>query len=105
MRTLEVATEQLQWLKEDSPSRARAQRKRVRRCSDFVPPCPTQKVLFVGAERWDEFKDAMRLVCQGHDVMAINPRETAAARAFRPEWTAPSRGHSTARPGPDACRQ
>jgi hypothetical protein len=25
----------------------------------------------------------MRLICQGHDVIAINPRETRAARAFR----------------------
>jgi hypothetical protein len=53
------------------------------RCSDFVSRCATQAVLFVGAERTDEFADAMRLVCEGHDVIVINPRETAAARAFR----------------------
>jgi hypothetical protein len=53
------------------------------RCSDFVSPCAAQAVLFVGAERPDEFADAMQLVREGHDVIAINPRETAAARAFR----------------------
>jgi hypothetical protein len=53
------------------------------RCSDFVSRYATQAVLFVGAERTDEFADAMRLVCEGHDVIVINPRETAAARAFR----------------------
>jgi hypothetical protein len=42
-----------------------------------------QNILFVGAEREDEFAHAMRLVCQGHDVIAINPRKTAAAKAFR----------------------
>jgi hypothetical protein len=52
-------------------------------CSDFVSPGATQSVLFVGAERADEFADAMRLVCEGHDVIVINPRETAAARSFR----------------------
>jgi hypothetical protein len=56
---------------------------RSHRCSDFVSPCPTQSVLFVGAERPDEFADAMRLAREGHDVIAVNPRETAAARAFR----------------------
>jgi hypothetical protein len=40
-------------------------------------------VLFVGAERADEFADAMRLAGQGHDVIVINPRETYAAKAFR----------------------
>jgi hypothetical protein len=39
--------------------------------------------LFVGAEREDEFSQAMRLICLGHDVIAINPRVTLAARAFR----------------------
>jgi hypothetical protein len=55
----------------------------VQRCSDFSPSCPTRSVLFVGAERADEFADATRLLCQGHDVMVINPRESAAARTFR----------------------
>jgi hypothetical protein len=44
---------------------------------------PLDNVLFVGAERPDEFAHAMRLTCQGHDAIAINPRETAAAKAFR----------------------
>jgi hypothetical protein len=52
------------------------------RCSDFVSPS-TQSVLFVGAERSDEFADAMRLARDGHDVIVVNPRETTAARAFR----------------------
>jgi hypothetical protein len=52
-------------------------------CSEFVPARPAPNVLFVGAERGDEFAHAMRLICQGHDVIAINPRETASARAFR----------------------
>ena len=52
-------------------------------CFDFTPKCSAQNILFVGAERGDEFKYAMRLARQGRGVMAINPRETAAARAFR----------------------
>jgi hypothetical protein len=52
-------------------------------CADSVSPCATQSVLFVGAERVDEFADAMRLAREGHDVIVVNPRETAAARAFR----------------------
>jgi hypothetical protein len=63
--------------------RASVQRTCSQRCSDFVSPCATQSVLFVGAERTDEFADAMRLVCEGHDVIVINPRETAEAAAFR----------------------
>jgi hypothetical protein len=50
---------------------------------DYMPPRFAQNVLFVGAERGDEFAHAMRLLCQGHDVVAINPRETASAKAFR----------------------
>jgi hypothetical protein len=40
-------------------------------------------VLFVGVEREDEFAHALRLSCEGHSVIVINPRETNAARAFR----------------------
>jgi hypothetical protein len=40
-------------------------------------------VLFVGPERDDEFAHALRLSTKGHDVIAINPRETSAAQAFR----------------------
>jgi hypothetical protein len=50
-----------------------------------MPANAPQKVLFVGAERRDEFVHAMRLSSRGHDVIAINPRETAWARAFRHE--------------------
>jgi hypothetical protein len=53
------------------------------RCSDCVPPWPSQNVLLVGAERPDEFDDAMRLVRRGHDVMVVNPRETAASEEFQ----------------------
>ena len=56
---------------------------RAQRCSSFVSRPATQAVLFVGAERADEFADAMRLAGQGHDVIVINPRETYAAKAFR----------------------
>src|SRR5271163_3282155 len=68
---------------EIGPSRGSIRSMRSQRCSDFVSPCATQAVLFVGAERRDEFADAMRLACEGHDVIVINPLETAAARAFR----------------------
>jgi phosphatidylserine/phosphatidylglycerophosphate/cardiolipin synthase-like enzyme len=63
------------------PGRVPAQRKQAQRCSD-VSARPPENILFVGAEGGDEFKDAMRLVCRGHGVMAINTRETAWARAF-----------------------
>jgi len=56
---------------------------RRQHCSDFVSSCGTRAVLFVGAERADEFANAMRLVREGHDVTVVNPRETAAASAFR----------------------
>ena len=56
---------------------------RAQRCSSFVSRPATQAVLFVGAERADEFAGAMRLAGQGHDVIVINPRETYAAKAFR----------------------
>jgi hypothetical protein len=57
--------------------------RRAERCSDLASPCAARRVLFVGAEQPDEFSDAMRLACRGHDVMVINPRQTAAATAFR----------------------
>jgi hypothetical protein len=38
-------------------------------------------VLIIGAERWDEFKDA-ELIDDTHRVIVANPRETAAARQF-----------------------
>src|SRR5260221_2358689 len=55
-----------------------------RQCASSIAPQPCRrKVLFVGAERPDEFAYAMRLACQGHTVAVVNPRETAAARAYR----------------------
>ena len=54
-----------------------------RQYSTCLPQCRAQNILFVGAESGDEFSHAMRLTCQGHDVIAINPRETASAKAFR----------------------
>ena len=82
MQALEMARAQLQWPKEDSPGRARPRRKRAQR-PDFTRAGRRLNVLFVGAERGNEFRAAMRLVCQGHDVMAINPRVTSTARRFR----------------------
>jgi hypothetical protein len=52
-------------------------------CCDFIPPASGRNVLFVGAERPDEFADAMRAVRRGHRVLVVNPRDTAAARTFR----------------------
>jgi len=48
-----------------------------------MPPRPLQNVLFVGAERGDEFAHGMRLIRQGHSVVAINPRQSNSARLFR----------------------
>src|SRR5262245_4109363 len=53
------------------------------RCCDFIPPASGRNVLLVGAERPDEFADAMRAARRGHRVLVVNPRDTAAARAFR----------------------
>jgi hypothetical protein len=51
-------------------------------CPETLPSC-RRNILFVGAERPDEFAHAMRLVCQGHTVTVVNPRQTNPARAFR----------------------
>lgn len=83
MQTLEQGTGQLHRLEIGGPPRGSIRRKGWQRCSDFVLPCPAQNVLLVGAERRDEFGDAMRLVRQGHDVTIVNPRETTAAREFQ----------------------
>jgi hypothetical protein len=42
-----------------------------------------KSILFVGPERPDEFAKAMRLMCHGHTVVAVNPRETRGSRAFQ----------------------
>jgi hypothetical protein len=53
-------------------------------CSCHAVPRPClRRVLFVGAERPDEFAIAARLACQGHNVAVVNPRDTPAARAYR----------------------
>jgi hypothetical protein len=52
-------------------------------CSSFVVPSPRQNVLIIGAERPDEFADALRMTCLGHSVTVVNPRETFAAREFK----------------------
>ena len=51
-------------------------------CSDFARSHDQRSVLLVGAERGDEFADALRLVHRGYDVTAVNPRVTPAARRF-----------------------
>jgi len=56
---------------------------RNRHYSNCLAQCGTQSISFVGAESGDEFSHAMGLTCQEHDVIKINPRETASAKAFR----------------------
>jgi hypothetical protein len=51
-------------------------------CSDFAARAAALNVLVVGAERSDEFADAMRLVHHGHKVVAVNPYASRAARSF-----------------------
>jgi hypothetical protein len=80
VQTPGAATRQLQWLKEDGQDPARLKRMQLSPNCSSARPAPS--VLFVGPERKDEFSHALRLTCQGRDVIAINPRETAAARAF-----------------------
>jgi hypothetical protein len=83
MRALETARAQLQWPRENSLGRARPWGKRAQHGPDFARAYRRLNVLFVGAETENEFKAATRLVYQGHDVMAINPRVTSTARRFR----------------------
>lgn len=63
------------------------------RCSDFQRYRAPQRVLFVGAERPDEFRDAIRLLRRGHEVAVVNPRVSRAARLFRSEggWFIPAK--------------
>ena len=51
-------------------------------CSHIAFNGRARRVLFVGAERLDEFADALRLLNRGHKVLVINPRETTSARRF-----------------------
>jgi hypothetical protein len=71
------------WHRDKTTTRQRKPQVKPQRCSDFVSAHANQAVLFVGAERADEFADAVRLVREGHDVIVINPREPTAAKAFR----------------------
>jgi hypothetical protein len=54
----------------------------TRLCSDFAARGSTLQVLIIGAERRDEFANAMRLAGRGHRVIVVNPRESIAARQF-----------------------
>jgi hypothetical protein len=49
------------------------------------PSCVSRvlNILFVGPERPDEFANAIQLMRRGHTVIAVNPRETHASRAFQ----------------------
>jgi hypothetical protein len=82
MHSFDVATEQPQWLNVDNPVRLPVRRKRAH-CFSALPARSASSVLFVGPERSDEFAHALRLTRQGHDVMAINPREIASGKEFR----------------------
>jgi hypothetical protein len=48
-----------------------------------APSFSNLNVLFVGAERTDEFETALRLLSCGHNIIAVNPRETPAAMKFQ----------------------
>jgi hypothetical protein len=52
-----------------------------RRAQAILAGCP-KSILLVGPERSEEFANAMRLMCRGHKIVAVNPRETRASRAF-----------------------
>jgi len=82
MRTLGLATEQLQGPKTGGRPKALDHHERRQCCSDFSPLRPVRNVLLVGAERPDEFADAVRLVRQGHKVVVVNPHASLAARNF-----------------------
>jgi hypothetical protein len=54
----------------------------AQRCSDFAAGCKPFNVVIVGAERPEEFADALRLARLGRNVIVINSRESVAARRF-----------------------
>jgi hypothetical protein len=64
------------------PSRPE-QRQRLYRRSGLPLSFSNLNVLFVGAERTDEFEVALRLLRRGHHIVAVNPRETLAAIKFQ----------------------
>lgn len=53
------------------------------RHSGLAPSFSNLNVLFVGAERTDEFDAALRLLRCGHNIFAVNPRKTLAAIEFQ----------------------
>jgi hypothetical protein len=55
---------------------------RKQRCSNFASRAKALNVVIVGAERSDEFADAVRLARLGCNVIVVNPRERVAARRF-----------------------
>jgi hypothetical protein len=69
-------------LKMGGRPKALNQHERRQCCSDFSSLRRVRNVLLVGAERPDEFADAMRLVRQGHKVMVVNPHASLSARNF-----------------------
>jgi hypothetical protein len=66
---------------------------RRQRCSDFSCCRTAKRVLLVGAETPDEFRDAATLVRKGHVVVIVNPRVSRPARLFRAAggWFMPAR--------------
>ncbi len=52
-------------------------------CADSVFPRQFLRVLLVGSETPQEFREALKLASRGHQVFVVNPRETDAARNFR----------------------
>jgi hypothetical protein len=80
MRTLGLATQRLQRLTERATAPIKCEHRQC--CSHFLPRHPVQNVLILGAERPDEFADAVRLARYGHSVIVVNPRESIAARRF-----------------------
>ena len=56
---------------------------RCQLCSRFTQRNGRRRnVLIIGAERWDEYKDAELIGDRSHRVIVANPRETAAAKQF-----------------------
>lgn len=64
------------------PARTRLKRS-VPECPDFAAQCTAQHMLFVGAERPEEFALALRLACRGHQITVVNPRKTREAKKFQ----------------------
>jgi hypothetical protein len=52
-------------------------------CEAAAYPREFLRILLVGSETPQEFREALRLTFRGHQVFVVNPRETDAARNFR----------------------